>query len=91
LIADYSLPQFSALRALEIVKRAKPEVSFSLVTGTIGEEKAAEAIRLGAADYLLRDRLGRLPSAVEEVVRDAEQRAAHKRAIAEIEAGLCRA
>jgi diguanylate cyclase (GGDEF)-like protein len=90
-ISDYSLPQFSALRALEILKQAKPEIPFILVTGTIGEEKAAEAIRLGADDYLLKDRLGRLPSAVEKAVREAEQRAAHRRATAEIEAGLRRA
>ena len=90
-ISDYTLPQFSALRALEILKRARPEIPFILVTGTIGEEKAAEAIRLGADDYMLKDRLARLPSAVEKAVRDAEQRAAHKRATAEIEAGLRRA
>jgi diguanylate cyclase (GGDEF)-like protein len=90
-IADYSLPQFSALRALEILKQARPELPFILVTGTIGEEKAAEAIRLGADDYMLKDRLARLPLAVEKAVRDAEERAAHKRATAKIEAGLRRA
>jgi len=90
-IADYSLPQFNALRALEILKQARPELPFILVTGTIGEEKAAEAIRLGADDYMLKDRLARLPLAVEKAVREAEERAAHKRATAEVEAGLRRA
>jgi len=90
-IADYSLPQFNALRALEILKQTRPELPFILVTGTIGEEKAAEAIRLGADDYMLKDRLARLPLAVEKTVRDAEERAAHKRASAKIEAGLRRA
>lgn len=90
-IADYTLPQFSGLRALEILRQAKPEVPFILVSGTIGDEKAAEAIRLGADDYLLKDRLGRLPSALEKAVNDAEERAAHKRAKAEIEVGLRRA
>jgi len=90
-IADYSLPQFNALRALEILKQARPEIPFILVTGTIGEEKAAEAIRLGADDYMLKDRLARLPLAVEKAVREAEERAAHKRATAEVEAGLRRA
>jgi diguanylate cyclase (GGDEF)-like protein len=90
-IADYQLPQFSGLRALELLKQRHPDVPFILVTGTIGEEKAAEAIRRGADDYLLKDRLGRLPSAAQKAVDDAEERAAHKRARAEIEAGLRRA
>jgi diguanylate cyclase (GGDEF)-like protein/PAS domain S-box-containing protein len=90
-ISDYTLPQFNALRALEILKQARPEIPFILVTGTIGEEKAAEAVRRGADDYMLKDRLARLPLAVEKAVREAEERAAHKRATAEIEAGLRRA
>jgi diguanylate cyclase (GGDEF)-like protein len=90
-IADYSLPQFSALRALEILKQARPEIPFILVSGTIGEEKAAEAMRLGADDYLLKDRLGRLPAAVEKAVHEAQDRAAHSKAKAEFEAGLRRA
>src|SRR4051812_29743599 len=87
-IADYTLPQFSGLRALEILKLARPEVPFILVSGTIGEERAAEAIRLGAHDCLLKDRLGRLPSAVKKAVDDAQERVATRRAKAEIEAGL---
>ncbi|HEU4647273.1 MAG TPA: EAL domain-containing protein [Burkholderiales bacterium] len=90
-IADYSLPQFSGLRALEILKQARPEIPFILVSGTIGEEKAAEAMRLGADDYLLKDRLGRLPAAVEKAVHEAQDRAAHSKAKADFEAGLRRA
>jgi diguanylate cyclase (GGDEF)-like protein len=90
-IADYTLPRFSGLRALQILKLARPEVPFILVSGTIGEEKAAEAMRLGADDYLLKDRLRRLPAAVERAVREAQDRAAHKKARAEFEAGLRRA
>jgi diguanylate cyclase (GGDEF)-like protein/PAS domain S-box-containing protein len=89
-ISDYTLPQFSALRALEILKRARPEIPFILVTGTIGEEKATEAVRLGADDYMLKDRLSRLPSAVEKAVRDAEERAAH-RATAGLNTAIIRA
>jgi diguanylate cyclase (GGDEF)-like protein/PAS domain S-box-containing protein len=90
-IADYALPQFSGLRALELLKQRHPDIPFVLVTGTIGEEKAAEAIRRGADDYLLKDRLARLPSAVQRAVHDAEERVAHKRSRAEMEAGLRRA
>jgi len=79
-IADYALPQFDALRALRLLKMSRPEVPFIIVSGTVGEEKATEALRLGADDYLLKDRLARLPSAVENAVRAAEQRTAHEQA-----------
>ena len=75
-IADYKLPQFSGLRALEILKQARLEVPLILVSGTVGEEKAVEAIRLGADDYLLKDRLGRLPAAVERAVEHVAQKKA---------------
>src|SRR3989442_4529751 len=87
-IADYRLPQFCGLRALEILKQARPDIPFILVSGTIGEERAAEVIRLGAHDYVLKDRLTRLPSAVSRAVDDAQERAAIERAKEEIEAGL---
>jgi diguanylate cyclase (GGDEF)-like protein/PAS domain S-box-containing protein len=86
-VSDYSLPQFSGLRALELLKARQPDLPFILVTGTIGEEKAAEAMRLGAHDYLLKDRLGRLPAAVKTAVRQTNERAARR----EAEAGLLRA
>ena len=79
-IADYALPQFDALRALRLLKARQPDIPFIIVSGTVGEEKATEALRLGAADYLLKDRLARLPSAVENAVRAAEQRTAHEHA-----------
>src|SRR5690349_17038141 len=46
-IADYRLPRFSGLRALEILKERQPDIPFIVVSGTIGEENAAETIRLG--------------------------------------------
>jgi diguanylate cyclase (GGDEF)-like protein/PAS domain S-box-containing protein len=90
-VADYGLPQFSGPRALKLLKERHPDIPFLLVTGTIGEEKAAEVMRGGADDYLLKDRLARLPAAVEKVVEEAEQRVAQRKARAEIEAGLRRA
>ncbi len=86
-VSDYALPEFSGPRALELLRERHPDIPFVLVSGTIGEEKAAEAIRRGADDYLLKDRLVRLPAAVEKAV----ERAAHQRTKAEIEAGLRRA
>ena len=74
ILSDYSMPQFSGLRALELVKERGLEVPFLLISATIGEETAVAAMRAGAADYILKDRLGRLGQAVERAV---EQRRLH--------------
>lgn len=63
-LSDYSMPQFTGLRALELTKARYPEIPFIIVSGTIGEETAVESMRLGATDYLLKDRLGRLGPAI---------------------------
>lgn len=63
-LSDYSMPQFTGLRALELIKARHPELPFIVVSGTIGEETAVETMRLGATDYLLKDRLGRLGPAI---------------------------
>jgi two-component system cell cycle sensor histidine kinase/response regulator CckA len=68
ILSDYSMPQFCGLRALEILKERGLEIPFILVSGTIGEETAVAAIRSGAADYLLKDRLARLGEAVKHAL-----------------------
>src|SRR5207253_9602586 len=68
IFSDFSIPQFSGLRALELLKERKLEIPFILVSATIGEETAVAAIREGAADYLLKDRLARLGQAVERTL-----------------------
>jgi HD-GYP domain-containing protein (c-di-GMP phosphodiesterase class II) len=60
-LADYKLPGFDAPAALEIVKERAPHVPLICVSGTIGEERAVAIVREGAADYILKDRLARLP------------------------------
>jgi diguanylate cyclase (GGDEF)-like protein len=90
-VSDYSLPRFSGARALELLRTRSRELPFILVSGTIGEEKAAQIMRLGATDYLLKDRLARLPAAVEKAVAEARERVASRRARREMEAGLRRA
>src|SRR5207244_5896066 len=70
ILSDYSMPQFSGLRALELLKGRKLEIPFILVSATIGEETAVAAIREGAADYLLKDRLTRLGQAVHRVLEE---------------------
>lgn len=60
ILSDYEMPQFSALRALELLKQSGLGVPLIIVSGTIGEDMAVGAMKLGATDYLLKDRLARL-------------------------------
>jgi len=60
ILADYSLPQFDALRALRLLQERGLDIPFIIVSGTIGEELAVSAMKEGAADYLLKDRLARM-------------------------------
>src|ERR1700712_2781809 len=59
-ISDYEMPQFNGLRALELLKASGLDIPFIIVSGTIGEDTAVAAMKQGAADYLLKDRLARL-------------------------------
>ena len=79
-LADYAMPRFSGLDALELVKASGLELPFILVSGTIGEETAVAAMRAGAYDYLLKDRLTRLGAAVRRSLQEAEQRRARRQA-----------
>lgn len=74
ILADYSLPQFDAIRALELVKQKELDVPFIVVSGTIGEEAAVEAMRSGAHDYLFKGNLTRLRPAVERELRASAAR-----------------
>ena len=73
-IADYSMPSFSGLAALAMVRGDWADIPFILVSGFVGEETAVEAMRAGANDYLFKGNLKRLVSAVERELRDAEGR-----------------
>ncbi len=64
-LSDHSLPQFNSAEALKITRQWLMHVPFILVTGTVSEEFAAEMMKLGADDYILKDRMGRLPGAIE--------------------------
>jgi two-component system, cell cycle sensor histidine kinase and response regulator CckA len=73
-ISDYVLPQFSGLEALRILQSRGLEIPFIMVSGKIGEEVAVASLKAGAHDYLLKDRLARLPAAVERELREAAHR-----------------
>jgi PAS domain S-box-containing protein len=74
ILADYALPQFDALRALELRRTRGLDIPFIIVSGAIGEEVAVAAMRQGAADYLLKDRLTRLGAAVEHALEQHQLR-----------------
>jgi two-component system, NarL family, sensor histidine kinase UhpB len=80
ILSDYSLPGFNGHAALEIAIEKCPEIPFIFVTGTMGEEVAIETLKSGATDYVLKTRLSRLIPAVLRALREAEQRAQHRRA-----------
>jgi two-component system cell cycle sensor histidine kinase/response regulator CckA len=77
-ISDFSLPGFSGISALKIVREKDLDVPFIFVSGTIGEDVAVEAMRGGAQDYVLKGNLARLPPAIHRELVDAEIRRQHK-------------
>jgi diguanylate cyclase (GGDEF)-like protein/PAS domain S-box-containing protein len=72
ILSDFSLPGFDGLSALQIAKEQTPSTPFIFVSGTIGEERAIEALRRGAVDYVLKDNLRRLVPALKGALRQAE-------------------
>jgi len=68
ILSDYKLPEFDGMAALQIVRRDHPEVLVIMVTGVLSDIEAVELIHAGARDYVLKDRLARLPSAVQRVL-----------------------
>ena len=90
ILADYTLPQFSAPRALRLLQGLALDIPFIVVTGSVGEDRAVECMREGATDYLLKDRLARLGPAVaraltEKGLRDERRRIESERTRAEEE------
>jgi PAS domain S-box-containing protein len=80
ILSDYAMPQFGGMRALEIVKQSGLETPFILISGTIGEEIAVTAMKKGASDYLLKDRLVRLGPAVTQALEQSRYRKGRERA-----------
>jgi PAS domain S-box-containing protein len=80
ILADYTLPSFDGLSALKLAKTRCPDVPFIFVTGTLGEEVAIEALKVGATDYVLKTHLSRLVPSVHRALREAKEIAERKRA-----------
>ena len=78
ILSDFSLPQFDGLRALEIAHECAPRIPFLFLSGTIGEERAIEALHRGAVDYVLKTNLARLGPAVRRALGEAETRSVRR-------------
>src|SRR6202140_1367696 len=60
ILADYKLPSFDGISALKLALEARPDLPFIFVSGSLGEEVAIEAVKIGATDYVVKSRLSRL-------------------------------
>ena len=79
-LADLSLPSFDGLAALQITLEKRPELPFIFVSGTLGEEVAIDALKIGATDYILKERLSRIVSSVHRATRERSERAERREA-----------
>src|ERR1700747_3185528 len=82
ILSDFRIPTWSGVEAFHLLKQSGKDIPFILVTGTLGEEAAVDLIKEGVADYVLKDRLIRLPLAFrralqEKTTRDERERAMH--------------
>jgi PAS domain S-box-containing protein len=74
ILADYTLPTFDGISALKIARKNWPQVPFIFVSGTLGEEVAIEALKIGATDYVFKTRLLRIVPSVQRALREADER-----------------
>lgn len=75
ILSDYNMPRFSGLKAVRLLRESGLNIPFILISGTVGEDIAVDAMRHGATDYLLKDRIARFGAAVE---RALEQKRLHE-------------
>jgi signal transduction histidine kinase len=77
-VSDWAMPHFSAGDALALLQEMKHDLPFIIVSGTVGEEAAVAALRVGAHDFMAKGRLTRLVPAIEREMREAAGRSAHR-------------
>jgi len=85
ILSDFSIPGYDGSAALELTRREAPEIPFIFVSGTIGEERAIEALKAGAVDYVLKSNLERLAPAVRRALKDVAVRRAQRAAEQRVE------
>lgn len=86
ILSDFNMPQFEAMRALQLLQERGWDIPFIIVTGSISEEVAVECMKQGASDYLLKDRLVRLGQAVIQAVYQKQLRDEKRQAEAALQA-----
>ncbi|RLB64658.1 MAG: hypothetical protein DRH08_09175 [Deltaproteobacteria bacterium] len=74
ILSDFNMPGFNGHEALKIVSASHPDIPFIIVSGAIGEELAVSLVKAGAADYVMKHNLERLPTAVDRALREAHER-----------------
>ena len=79
ILVDYSLPSFDGMSALKLAKEVLPEVPFIFVSGTLGDERGVEALKLGATDYVFKSRLSKIVPSVSRALREAHERSQRQR------------
>jgi diguanylate cyclase (GGDEF)-like protein/PAS domain S-box-containing protein len=85
-LSDFSMPTaFDGLMALDLTRAKSREIPFVFVSGTIGEDRAVEAMKRGATDYVLKDRMNRLVPVIQRALEEARERTARRRAEEEIQ------
>ncbi|HWQ93838.1 MAG TPA: ATP-binding protein [Clostridia bacterium] len=84
ILADYTVPGVDALKALEWARQAQPDVPFVFLSGTLGEDVAIETLKLGATDYVLKQRINRLVPAVRRALHEAKEQLHRKQAEQEL-------
>jgi PAS domain S-box-containing protein len=80
ILSDFKLHGFDGFGALRLCNKICPEVPFICVSGTIGEETAVELLKLGAVDYILKDKLKRLPFAIKKAIDEAKEKESRQKA-----------
>ncbi|HYM75051.1 MAG TPA: ATP-binding protein [Candidatus Dormibacteraeota bacterium] len=83
-LADYSLPNWNGMEAVEVLRREGLDVPVIMVSGALGELTAVECIKQGAADYVLKDHLTRLPPSVRRAIRDKKLREDHRQSLEDL-------
>ncbi|HLO31503.1 MAG TPA: HD domain-containing phosphohydrolase [Anaerolineales bacterium] len=86
IICDFSLPHFSAPKALELLKASGLDIPFIIVSGTIGEESAVNALKAGAHDFIIKGNYARLLPAIQRELKEAEVRRQRRERERELEA-----
>ena len=84
-ISDFRMPRFDALAALKVLQESGQDVPFIVISGTVGEDVAVEAMRSGASDYIMKGNLVRLVPAVKRELQEKEGRRAHRHTMETLE------